>query len=175
MAHSRLTLPDPWNLGEAAEYPSRASAGTLPMNRQAVGQASRLSHRASRPRWKVRGRDALMAGETPAPLLRPSGSGVQSASSPFRGVLSPSEGERDGVKGPTSTPQSASNRACGSGVLGLVAVLLLTAATASTTTLKLRYVVSPQFPICVLAGEPPLDASVFLIAPVLPSRNFAHQ
>ena len=46
---------------------------------------------------------------------------------------------------------------------------------ASTTTLKLRYVVSPQFPICVLAGEPPLDASVFLIAPVLPSRNFAHQ
>jgi hypothetical protein len=35
---------------------------------QVVGQASRLSHRASRPRWWLRGRDALLTGGTPAPL-----------------------------------------------------------------------------------------------------------
>jgi hypothetical protein len=35
---------------------------------QVVGQASRLPHRASRPRCQYRGRDALLTGETPAPL-----------------------------------------------------------------------------------------------------------
>ena len=35
---------------------------------QVVGQESRLPHRASRPRWLDRGRDALMTGEKPAPL-----------------------------------------------------------------------------------------------------------
>jgi len=45
----------------------------------------------------------------------------------------------------------------------------------STTTLKLHYVMSSQFPICVLTREPPLDASVFLIASVLPGRHLAHQ
>ena len=42
-----------------------------------VGRPSRLPHRASRPRWRVRGRDAPTAGETPAPLigLRRSGFG----------------------------------------------------------------------------------------------------
>jgi len=35
---------------------------------QVVGRASRLPHRASRPRCQNRGRDALLAGETPAPL-----------------------------------------------------------------------------------------------------------
>jgi hypothetical protein len=34
---------------------------------------------------------------------------------------------------------------------------------------------SPQVPICVLAREPPLDASVFLIASVPPGRHLAHQ
>jgi hypothetical protein len=35
---------------------------------QVVGQASRLPHRASRPRCQYRGRDARLTGETPAPL-----------------------------------------------------------------------------------------------------------
>ena len=48
-----------------------------PLNRTGgvVGRASRLPHRASRPRWKSRGRDALMADETPAPLFGGSGAG----------------------------------------------------------------------------------------------------
>ena len=35
---------------------------------QVVGRASRLPDRTSCPRWCDRGRDAPMAGETPAPL-----------------------------------------------------------------------------------------------------------
>src|SRR5207245_544447 len=35
---------------------------------QVVGQASRLPHRASRPRCLLRGRDARLTGGTPAPL-----------------------------------------------------------------------------------------------------------
>jgi hypothetical protein len=46
-----------------------------PLNREAevVGRASRLPHRASRPRWNVGGQDTPMAGETPAPLPGDSG------------------------------------------------------------------------------------------------------
>jgi hypothetical protein len=46
------------------------------------------------------------------------GSGVQSASA-CRGILSPSDGERDGVRGPTSIPRPFPVQACGSGLLSL--------------------------------------------------------
>ena len=54
--------------------------------RKVVGRASRLPQRASRPRWRVRGRDALVAGETPTPLLRSCSSRAQCASHLWLGL-----------------------------------------------------------------------------------------
>jgi hypothetical protein len=60
---------------------------TLPMNRQVVGRASRLPSGRLALERPTAGETPGAAGETPAPLLPPPGSGAQSASK-RRGILS---------------------------------------------------------------------------------------
>ena len=64
----------------------------LPLNRQVVGRASRLPSGHLALRHPTAGETPGAAGETPAPLFRPPGSGAQGALD-SRGVLSPATPE----------------------------------------------------------------------------------
>ncbi len=83
------------SVGPPASLPAAPPLSSLPMNRD-VGQASRLpSAEGASPI----GRYAARAGETPALRWRRAGPGAPSAQH-IRGVLSPSEGEREKVAPP---------------------------------------------------------------------------